>query len=76
MKLKPLQDLKASELDKVPNPINARFWIESARHSTDAYRGFTTSGNSAPKKSIRATIIGITRTSVSSAFSITSNAAV
>lgn len=40
MELKPLQDLKASELDKVPNPSNARFWIQSARNSDSGIRGF------------------------------------
>ena len=39
MQLKPLQDLKASELDKVPHPTNARFWIESARHSDGRIQG-------------------------------------
>ena len=39
MELKPLQDLKESELDKVPSPINARFWIESARDSHGRIQG-------------------------------------
>lgn len=39
MELKPLQDLKASELDKVPDPINARFWIGGARDGYGHIRG-------------------------------------